>query len=136
MSTTDQSTVKKIIIPILTTGIWVNISETIRWICLIEPYWFEKYEQLGIIFPKEDINLIVWMIWGFVYATIIFILSRKFTLVQTTIYSWLVVFVMTWIVLWNIGILPTKMLWYNVPLSILETFVGALICKKLVKPKM
>ncbi len=123
---------KRVILPILITGIWVNISETIRWLYLIEPYWFEKYEQLEIEFPKEDINLVVWMIWGFVYATIIFILSQKFTLVQTTVYSWLAVFVMTWIVLWNIGILPTEMLWYNVPLSILETFVGTLICKKLI----
>ena len=128
-----KKTIKQTILPIFIVGVWINISETIRWLPLIEPYWFEKYEQLGLVFPKEDINLVVWMIWGFVYATIIFILSRKFTLVQTTIYSWLAVFVMTWIVLWNIGILPSEMLVYNVPLSFLETLIAAIICKKLVK---
>ncbi len=127
--------IKQIILPIFITGIWINISETIRWLPLIEPYWLKKYEQLGIVFPKEDINLVVWIIWGFVYATIIFILSRKFTLLQTTFYSWLAVFVMTWIVLWNIGILPTEMLIYNVPLSFLETLIAAFICQKLIKTK-
>ena len=124
--------IKQIILPIFITGVWINISETIRWLPLIEPYWFEKYEHLGLVFPKEEINLVVWMVWGFVYATIIFVLSRKFTLVQTTVYSWVAVFVMTWMVLWNIGILPVKMLWYNVPLSILETLIAAYICRKFI----
>jgi len=121
---------KQVVIPILITGIWINISETIRWIFLIEPYWVEQYEKLNITFPNEKINMIVWMIWGFLFAITIFILSKKYSLFQTTIFSWFVAFVMMWVIVWNIGILPTGMLWFNVPLSLLETFIGTYICKR------
>lgn len=124
---------KKIIWPILITGIWINLSETLRWIYLIEPFWIKKYQLLNLTFPGENVNMIVWMVWGFFYATTIFILSKKFKLVQTTLLSWFVAFVMMWIVVWNVGVLPTEMLWYNIPLSLLETFIGAYICIKFFK---
>lgn len=124
---------KKIIIPILITGIWINISETVRWMFLVESYWLEKYQNLNLIFPDETINMIAWMIWGFFYATVIFILSRRYNLLQTTFLSWFVAFVMMWVILWNVGVLPTGMLWFNIPLSLFETFIGAYICIKFFK---
>ena len=122
---------KKTILPILLTGIWINISATIRWELLIKSYWVEQYENLGLVFPNELINGITWMIWGFLFAIIIFVLSKKFGTIQTALLSWFTVFVMMWIVVWNINILPTGMLWFNAPLSLFEAFVGALICKRL-----
>ena len=122
---------KKIILPILLTGIWINISETLRWVFFVEPYWIEYYQNLNLSFPTGIINNIIWMIWGFSFATIIFIISRKFNLVQTTFLSWFVTFIMLWLVLWNIEILPVGFLWFVIPLSLFEVFVGALICKKL-----
>ncbi len=121
---------KQIVIPIFITGIWINLSESIRWIFLIEPFWIEKYQGLNITFPDENVNMIAWMIWGFFYATTIFILSRKFSLIQTTFLSWFVAFAMMWVIVWNVGVLPTGMLWFNIPLSLFETFIGALICIK------
>jgi len=126
---------RKTIIPILIAGIWINISESVRWIFLIEPYWIEKYQKLNVTFPNETINMIAWMVWGFFYGTTIFILSRKFKLFQTTLISWFVAFAMMWVVVWNVGVLPTGMLWINIPLSLIETLIGALICIKLFKVK-
>ena len=126
---------RKTIIPVLITGFWINISESVRWILLIEPYWIEKYQELNVTFPNETINMIAWMIWGFFYGTTIFILSRKFNLFQTTLISWFVAFAMMWVVVWNVGVLPTGMLWINIPLSLIETLIGALICIKLFKAK-
>ena len=122
---------KKTILPILLTGIWMNVAGTIRWIYLIEPYWLEKYNYLDLVFPSATINNITWMIWGFMFAMVIFILSRKFNLIQTTLLSWFMVYVMMWVVVWNVGVLPTDMLWVNIPLGFLDAFVGALICKRL-----
>ena len=122
--------IKKTVLPILLTGIWINISETIRWVFLIESYWIEHYQQLGIVFPTGPVTGIIWMIWGFMFASIIFILTRKFTLLQTTLLSWSFVFVMLWIVLGNVNMLPAGMLWIVVPLSLLEAYVGAWICKR------
>jgi len=122
---------KKSILPILLTGIWLNVSGTIRWIFLIEPYWIEKYKELNLIYQSDLINNIVWMIWGFFFAFIIYVLSKKFKLMQTTLLSWLAIYVMMWMVVWNVGVLPVKMLWINIPLSFIDAYVGALICRKL-----
>lgn len=122
---------KKTILPILLTGIWLNVSGTIRWIYLIEPYWLEKYNYLNLVFPSEPINNIIWMIWGFMFAMVIFILSKKFNLIQTTLLSWFMVYVMMWVIVWNVGVLPTGMLWMNIPLSLLDAYVGAFICIRL-----
>ena len=105
-----MGTLKKIVLPVLIIGIWINVSETVRWMFLIESYWLEKYQNLNLIFPNETTNLIMWMVWGFLFAALIFILSRKFNLFQTTILSWFVAFVMMWVVVWNVGVLPVKML--------------------------
>jgi len=124
-------TFKKTILPILLTGIWINISETVRWLLLIESYWIEYYQNLNFVFPTGPVNAVIWMIWGFLFAVAIFVISKKFNLLQTTFLSWLVVFVMLWVVLWNIDILPAGILWIVVPLSLIETFVAAYICKRL-----
>ena len=125
--------IKKIILPILITGIWINISETVRWMFLVESYWLEKYQILNLTFPNETINMIAWMLWGFFHSTVIFILSKRYNLLQTTVLSWFVAFVMMWVIVWNIGVLPTGMLWFNIPLSLLETFIGAYICIRFFK---
>ena len=121
---------KKIILHVFLTGLWINFSESVRWVLAAKSYWDEKYQSMGLVFLEEPINLAVWMTWGFLFAAIIFVLSKKFSLVQTALMSWFVVFVMLWIVLWNVGILPAGMLWIVAPLSLLEAFVGAFICKK------
>ena len=64
---------KKTILPILLTGIWINVSETIRWIFFAESYWIAHYQQLGIVFPTGPIRGLIRMIWGFMFATTIFI---------------------------------------------------------------
>lgn len=122
---------KKTILPIFLTGIWINISETIKWELLIKFYWIEYYQNVNLVFPSDFVNIIVWMIWGFMCGITIFTFSRKFTILQTTLMSWFVAFVMMWVVVWNIGVLPTKMLLFNIPLSLFEAFIGALICNRI-----
>ena len=122
---------KKTVLPIILTGIWINISEIVRWGLVIKSHWVNHYQSMNLVFPTEPVNGIIWLIWGFLFAVIVFILSKKFNLIQTTLLSWFVVFVMLWVVLWNINILPRVILWIVVPLSLLEAFISALICKRL-----
>ena len=128
-----MANIKKTILPILITGIWINISETVRWVLIVEEYWIEHYQKQNLVFPTELGNVLTWMIWGFSFASVIFILLKKFTLMQTTFLSWFVTFVMLWLVLWNIDNLPVDILWIVIPLSLFETFIGVLICKKLIE---
>jgi len=122
---------KKTILPILLIGIWLNVSITIGWILILEGYWIEKFQSLNLVFPTGLINNITWMIWGFMLATIIFIFSKKFSTLQTTFLAWFVAFVMMWTIVWNVGVLPTRMLLFNIPFTLIVTYIGALICKKL-----
>ena len=123
--------IKKTILPILLATIWISISEFVRNEFLVKSYWIKHYQDLGLNFPSGPVNGAVWGIWSILFAIAVFIIARKFTLIQTTFLSWLLAFVMMWVVIGNLGVLPYGILLYAIPLSILESFVAALIIKKL-----
>ena len=118
---------KKIILPILLATIWISISEFVRNEILLKSYWNNHYHNLGLVFPSEPINGAVWGLWSLFFAIAIFILSKKFSLLQTTFLSWFVGFVLMWVVLGNMGVLPFTILYFAIPLSILEAYVAVLI---------
>lgn len=122
---------KSIVFPIFLASIWISISEFVRNEFLLKQYWIEHYENLGLVFPSEPINGAVWGIWSLVFAIAIFIISKKFSLWQTTFLSWLVGFVLMWLVIGNMNVLPFGILYIAVPLSILEALLAVYIIKKI-----
>lgn len=126
-----MKTLKKIILPILLAGIWINLSEFFRNEVLVKKLWISHYNEMGLEFPAQPVNGIVWMLWGFLIAIAIFILSKKFTLWQTTLLSWFMAFGILWVVMWNLLVLPKGLLLYAIPLSFVEVLVATLICKLL-----
>ncbi|MBM3283634.1 hypothetical protein FJY90_05325 [Candidatus Gottesmanbacteria bacterium] len=122
---------KKPIIPIVLAAIWISLSEFSRNELLVKTIWINHYQKLGLTFPSQPINGFVWGIWSLLFAIIIFIIANKFTLWQTTILSWFIGFVMMWLVIGNLNVLPYDLLIYAIPLSIFESFVASLIIKKL-----
>lgn len=121
----------KSFLAILITGIWVNFSEFFRNELLFKSHWTGHYQSLGLTFPAQPINGALWGIWGFVFAGMIYLLSRRFSLLNTVIIGWVMGFVLMWITLWNLSVLPGGLLVYAIPLSLLEVLVGAYLCKKL-----
>ncbi len=119
------------IIAVILTGIWVNASEFFRNEVLLKTYWVDHYQSLGMTFPSEPLNGMIWVAWGFLFAIAIYLISRKFNLIQTTLVSWFMAFVLMWVVTWNLNILPSAILIYAVPLSLLEAFIGSYICRKM-----
>jgi hypothetical protein len=119
------------IIAVLLATIWISISEFVRNQFLLKSFWTEHYQSLGLVFPSEPVNGAVWGIWSLFYAIAIFFIAKKFTLVQTTFLSWFVGFVLMWLVVGNLGVLPYRLLLYAIPLSLLEAFLAALIIKKI-----
>ena len=107
------------------------MSEFARNEFLVKSFWTKHYRDLGLNFPSEPINGAVWGIWSLLFAVAIFIIAKKFTMIQTTFLSWFVAFVMMWVVIGNLGVLPYGLLLYAIPLSILESFIATLIIKKL-----
>jgi hypothetical protein len=123
--------ITKTILPILIAGIWISVSEFVRNQILFSSYWTAQYEKLGIVFPQAPINGALWGAWSILFAVAIFVIAKKYTLLQTTVLSWFVGFVLMWIVIGNLGVLPLPLLVFAVPLSILEAFIASLIIKKI-----
>jgi len=120
---------------IMLTGLWVNASEFFRNEVLLKSYWLEHYQSLGMTFPSDPLNGMVWMVWGFLFAFAVLVIAGRFSLVQTGLIAWLVGFVLMWLVSWNMGVLPLTLLLFAVPLSLLESFVAAYLCRKLSSAK-
>jgi len=124
-------TVKKTVLPILLATIWISLSEFFRNEFLLKSCWTGHYQSLGLLFPSQPVNGAVWGLWSLVFAVVIYVLAKKYSLWQTTLLSWLVGFVMMWLVIGNLNVLPAGLLYVAVPLSLLEVFLAALIVKKL-----
>lgn len=116
---------KKTLLPILLASTWISISEFLRNSIFLHSNWVEHFQNLGLIFPENPINGITWGIWSIGFAAVIFILSRKYTLLQTTFISWFIGFALMWIVLANLSVLPFAILPLAIPLSLLEAFVAS-----------
>jgi len=125
-----MKTIKKTILPILIAAIWISISESVRNEFLLKSYWTDHYESLGLIFPSEPINGAIWGLWSLCFAISIYIIAKKYTLIQTTFIAWFVGFVFMWLVIGNMNVLPFGILPFAIPLSILEAFLASLIIKK------
>jgi hypothetical protein len=121
---------KKTVLPVLLATTWISISEFVRNEFIVKSYWTNHYEKIGLVFPSEPINGAVWGIWSMLFAIAIFIIAKKFSLLQTTFLSWFVGFVLMWIVIWNMGVLPTGLLLFAIPLSLLEAFLASFIIFK------
>ena len=126
-----MSPLKKTILPIFLATIWISLSEFVRNEFLVKSYWIEHYQKLALTFPSDPINGAVWGLWSLLFAISIFVIATKFSLVQTFLLSWLVGFVLMWVVIGNLNILPYRILLYAIPLSLLEVFIAVLIIKKL-----
>jgi hypothetical protein len=124
-------TLKKTVLPIFLAAVWIAASEFARGQFLLKPYWVDHYAKLGLVFPMKPVNGAVWGVWSFLFAVAVYVISRKFSLVQTFLLSWFVAFVLMWVVIGNLGVLPYGLLVFAVPLSLLEAFVAACIVKKL-----
>ena len=119
------------ILPLLLATIWISISEFVRNEFIVKSFWTSHYKALGLTFPSNPVNGAVWGIWSLLFAIVIFIISKKFTLIQTTLIAWFVGFILMWVVIGNLGVLPYGLLPYAIPLSLIESFLAAWIIKKL-----
>jgi len=126
-----MKTLKRTIFPIISTTIWISLSEFVRNEYILKSYWIKHYHSLGISFPDESINGVIWGLWSLLFAISIFIISKKFSLLQTTFLSWYFGFVLMWAVIGNMGVLPIGILVYAVPLSLFETFIASFIIVEL-----
>lgn len=121
---------KKTVLPVLLAAAWIGLSEFFRNELLFKSYWTDHYAKLGLVFPSATVNSMMWGVWSLLLAIVIFILAKKYTLLQTVALSWGAGFVMMWTAVGNLGVLPFGLLPIAIPLSLLETGIAALIVKQ------
>ncbi len=122
---------KLTILPVFLAFLWITVSEFVRNELLFKSYWVEHYEKLGIVFPSAPANGAVWGLWSLLLAVLIYILAKKFSYVQTCLLVWFAGFVLMWVVIGNLNVLPYGLLAFAIPLSLLEVFVAGWIVRKL-----
>lgn len=122
---------KRTVLPILAAAVWISISEFVRNQFIVQSYWLDHYAALGLTFPAAPVNGAVWGLWSLLFAVAVFILNTKFTFVQTGLFAWFIGFVLMWVVIGNLGVLPFGILPAAIPLSLLEAFGAAWLVKKL-----
>lgn len=123
--------VRNAVAPVLAATALIAVSEFARNQVLLLRSWTSHYERLGLVFPADLVNGIVWGIWSLCFAITIYWISRRFSVLQTTLLGWFTGFVMMWLVIGNMAVLPFGILFFAVPLSLLEAFLATLIISKI-----
>jgi hypothetical protein len=122
---------KKAILSVAAAGIWITVSEFVRNEYLFKNLWVDHFSSLGLRFETLPVNGILWMMWGFTLAFVIFKLLQKFSFQEAILLSWLAAFVMMWITIFNLQVFPLKLLMAVVPLSLIEAAVAGFIIRKI-----
>ena len=121
---------KKTILPVFLSGVWITVSEFVRNEFLFKSYWVDHYQSLNLKFQTLPLNGILWTVWSFILAYVILELLQKYSFLRTLLIAWLTAFVMMWITVYNLQVLPLMLLLIAVPLSLLEVVVAELIINK------
>ncbi len=129
----EQSGTRRPVLAVMLAGVWVNLCEFVRNQALFLPHWQAHYRDMGLVFPAQPVNAVLWVVWSFLLAGMAFAVSRRFGLWQTTLLTWVMGFMMMWVVIWNLSVLPTGILPIAVPFSLVEAFGATFICRKLAR---
>ncbi|MBL7938475.1 MAG: hypothetical protein JNL43_03870 [Flavobacteriales bacterium] len=119
------------VLAILAATVWISINEFVRNQLVLVDQWTAHYSAMGLSFPAAPINGAVWGLWALLFAVVIFILARRFSLLHTAALAWSIGFVLMWVVIGNLGVLPFSILPVAVPWSIVEAFGAAWVVKKI-----
>ena len=118
-------------IAVILASIWISLSEFIRNEFFLKNYWINHYELLGLQFETLAINGVLWFVWSILLAIFLYKLLQKYTLKEVLFLSWIPVFLMMWITVFNLQVLPLALLLFAIPLSMLELYLAILIIRSL-----
>ncbi|HQQ94661.1 MAG TPA: hypothetical protein PLQ93_08915 [Bacteroidia bacterium] len=119
------------LLAILLSATWISVSEFFRNQFILQKNWTAHYTSLGLEFPAGPFNGAVWGVWSLCLAWGIFMLSRRFGFLMTTILVWFFAFVLMWLVIGNLAVLPLSILPLAIPLSILEVVLAVFITRRI-----
>lgn len=113
--------------------IWVSVNEFVRNQIVFIDKWEKHYSDLGITFPAQPVNGAIWGVWSLLFALGLWILLRKFSVRDTILTGWFFGFVLMWITIGNLSVLPYSILIFAVPWSLFEVAGATMIINKITK---
>ncbi len=119
----------KTIWQIIIISIWITIAETLRWILFAKPYFIKHFQNRNIEPPGGPLYLTIWLVWGILLSLIIIIVSKKFSLLKSSLIIWFTTFSGIWIILFNLKVVSVPILLILMTFCFIEIFIGALISK-------
>lgn len=114
---------RNLTVRILAASAWIGACELCRNELLLGSAWRDHYADLGLEFPASMINNLTWGVWGVLFATLVALIGRRFNTWETFGLCWTAGFVLMWLVVGNLAVLPFSILPIAIPWSVLETFV-------------
>ena len=124
----------RVVLAILAAGIWMNLSEFVRNELLFKDLWVNGFSAIGLSFPSDPVNGAIWGLWAFIFVTVLVLLTRAVGVIMSTVMAWVLGFVLLWIAMWNLGVLPDGLLYWAMPWSLVEVYVAALIASRILGP--
>jgi hypothetical protein len=121
------------ILAIISSGVWIIISEAFRNQVLLKKFWVEQYNKIGFHVAEglSSSSKLLFAAWVLILSVIIYILLKKFNAWETIIISWSGAFVLLWLILGTYNLFPPKILLYAILLSFVEVMVSAFIIKSI-----
>lgn len=123
--------VRLTIVPVILAALWISASEFFRNELLLQRFWHDHYAAMGLDFPNDPMNRMVWGIWSLGLAIGLQSVLRKFEFWQAVALTWFMGFVLMWLVTGNMAVLPFGILVYAIPLSIIEVAIAAVIIRRM-----
>jgi hypothetical protein len=124
----------------LLTSIWINISEVFRYFVIVMPAMRKDLAVVPNVAPMDWWIFSIWGVWDTILtASIVFITwlcfktygKSKKTIFISGATSWAMFFLLFWIGMVNMNLANPKLLFFTLPLSWIETTIGAWIAIKL-----
>ena len=119
------------LLAILAATVWISVNEFVRNQLVLLDKWAEHYAGLGLTFPAEPVNGAVWGLWSLCFAVIAYFISRNSDPLRAVLLLWSMGFVLMWIVIGNMAVLPFSILPVAIPWSLIEAFGAVWIMKRI-----
>ena len=119
------------VVAVLAITAWISVHEFVRNQVVLVEHWTAHYAGLGLAFPAAPLNGAVWGLWALLFAVAVVWLAQRYTLWAVGLTAWWMGFVLMWVVIGNLGVLPVGFLPVAVPWSLVEAFGAAWIAHRL-----
>ncbi|SOB91110.1 hypothetical protein SAMN05877809_101295 [Rhodobacter sp. JA431] len=118
---------KSSLTPIVAGWVWISACEFGINSYWLQSEWEDYFGALGVDYPGEPMQLLVWAGWALLYALCLRMLLVRFGGLFAGLISWFMVFGLMFVALGNINLMTQDFLTLIVPATLAEAVSAALV---------